>query len=63
MVDVFRRQYRQLSETEKFMLDELKKEAEILYQKIKDLGTSRETSLALTKLEECVMWATKSITG
>lgn len=63
MADVFRKQYRQLSELERAMLDDMKCEAEVLYQKIKSIGTSRETSLALTKLEESVMWATKSITG
>jgi hypothetical protein len=63
MTDVFRRQYRVLSETEKYMLDDMKANAEVLHQKIKAIGTSRETSLALTKLEESVMWATKAITG
>jgi len=27
------------------------------------LGNSRELSLAKTKLEECVMWAVKHVTG
>lgn len=63
MADVFRKQYRALTEAEKFALEDLKCEAEVLYQKIKAVGTSRETSLALTKLEESVMWATKAITG
>ena len=34
--------------------------AEKLYEIINQLPSSREKSLALTKLEECVMWANKS---
>ena len=31
---------------------------DVIYAQVKD---GREKSLAITKLEECVMWATKSI--
>lgn len=35
--------------------------AEKLYHIINQLPNSREKSLALTKLEECVMWANKCV--
>lgn len=43
----------------------IKEKAEALMQALNDLSvvfnTSREREIAKTKLEECVMWATKSI--
>lgn len=42
--------------------EELKEAFDILFNKINTLCvSSRETSLAITKLEEAQMWATKSI--
>lgn len=61
--NVFRKQYLALTENEKFMVDRIKNKAHDLYVAIDNIGTSRETSLAKTKLEESVMWATKAITG
>lgn len=64
--NVFRSQYRELSETEKEQVKEIKNEAAHLYDVLAvDPASSgvREMALARTKLEECVMWATKAITG
>lgn len=42
--------------------EELKEAFDVLFNKINTLCvSSRETSLAITKLEEAQMWATKSI--
>lgn len=42
--------------------EELKEAFDVLFNKINALCvSSRETSLAITKLEEAQMWATKSI--
>jgi len=35
---------------------------ELLYGVLEGLGSSRELSLAKTKVEEAVMWATKHLT-
>lgn len=67
MADVFRKEYRTLTAAEKESLEALKTKAEALYEQIGLVGgttaNSREASLAKTKLEECVMWAAKAITG
>lgn len=63
-MDTFRRQYRPLSDMEKADMDEIKSEAQVLLDRIKgDVPDERCRALAITKLEECVMWATKGITG
>lgn len=61
--DPMRRQYRALSDGEKSILDNLKREAEELWHRIdREIPECREKSLAKTKLEESIMWATKAIT-
>lgn len=60
--DPTRIQYRQLSDGEKLQIRLLKEKSLELMNLIKQLGSSRELSLAVTKAEECVMWATKHIT-
>jgi RecB family exonuclease len=60
--DVMRRVGRQLTATEQAALDEIKKLGNELHAILHTLGTSREVSLAKTKLEEAVMWASKHIT-
>lgn len=50
-----------LNERNKQRYGELKYEAHRMAQEIEYLPASREVSLALSKLEECVMWAGKAI--
>ncbi len=60
--DRFRRQYRELNPAQIESVDDVKVAAENLEDIIENLANTREKSLALTALEECVMWATKAIT-
>lgn len=62
-MDVMRKNYRELTGVEKRQMEEVKEIATHLYGLLNGIGDSRELSLAKTKLEECVMWATKHITG
>jgi hypothetical protein len=62
----FRPIYRQLSDDEKAKADFIKNIATTLslaLREIKDGATSREKSLAITKLEESVMWGIKALTA
>jgi hypothetical protein len=61
MSNPFRTTYRQLTDAEKARVEALKTQAEQLLALIDK--PSREGALARTKLEECVMWAVKGITG
>jgi hypothetical protein len=62
-MSTFRPEYRVLSEFEKDALRQIKAKAAELEALFAPLGVhGREGALALTKLEECVMWATKGIT-
>jgi hypothetical protein len=61
-MNVFRNEYRPLTEQEKAHIAAIKTTAEILYSSLHS-GEARHMALAKTKLEECVMWATKAITG
>lgn len=61
--DHFRKQYRKLTEAELEAIYEVKVDAEVLLTCIMRLPESRERALAATKLEECVMWAVKALTG
>jgi hypothetical protein len=58
-----RSKYRELTGPQKRQIEEVKEMARHLYGLFLGIGDSREMSLAKTKLEECVMWATKAITG
>ena len=64
--NIFRPAYRGLSEEETGRIDSLKTKAFDLlctFNVDQDMkGKDRETSLAITKLEEAVMWAVKSLT-
>lgn len=62
-ITTFRPAYRQLSDDEKRTVDAIKSSAELLERHIKSAGPSRHQSLAMTKLEEAVMWAVKGVTG
>jgi hypothetical protein len=63
MTDVMREKYRALSEREMQAIHTIKDKAALLYEVLDSVGQGREFSLAKTKLEEAVMWATKGITG
>jgi hypothetical protein len=60
--DVMRMQYRTLTPDEQAQIVAVKGNAASLYGFLGTLGNSRELSLAKTKVEEAVMWATKHIT-
>lgn len=57
-----RHEYRVLNETEKRQMVEVKDIGAYFIRKCDQLGPSREISIAITKIEEAVMWAVKSIT-
>ena len=60
---VFRKAYRQLTDGEKILMDALKDKAFEVHKIIKSVPAGREQALALTNLEQSVMWAVKAITG
>ena len=62
-MNTFRKAYRELSDDEKQLLDRIKDQAQDLLDTIESAEPGRERSLAITKLEETVMWAVKGITG
>lgn len=59
----FRPRYRALTDEEKALHDEIKVKAEELEALYDKLTQGRYTSLAVTKLEESVMWAVKQLTS
>jgi len=69
-MNVFRKEYRTLGSLEQAHLEALKNKAQELYELIEadpntllpTVRTSREISLAKTKLEEAIMWAVKDVT-
>lgn len=70
MTNRFRKEYRPLHEIEKSLVDCIKTEAEAVaryYDQIidnpHDFPNQRMIAIAMQKLEESVMWATKAITG
>lgn len=60
MSDTFRKKYSSNHELHEFA-QELKSIAEQLEVKFKEVGQSREISLAMTNLEQSIMWAVKAI--
>jgi len=65
MSNVFRSVYRKLSDDEVAHVAEIKLKAGMLYELLDSSAPradDRAMALARTKLEECVMWATKAIT-
>lgn len=60
--NILRQEYRVLSEDEKAHIWTVKDLGLKFYAYLENLGQSRELSLAKTKIEEAVMWATKHIT-
>ncbi len=60
MSDTFRKVYKQLKEENSALIHEMKSKAEELEQLMINVK-SREMSLALTNLEQAMMWATKAV--
>jgi hypothetical protein len=60
--NTMRHQYRVLSDEEKWAMQKLKDDGLAFHEYVNSLGTSRELSIAKTKIEEAVMWAVKHIT-
>ena len=61
--NTMRHNYRVLSDAEKANMQAIKDAGLAFHDLIAGLGSSREISLAKTKVEEAVMWAVKSITA
>jgi len=60
--NVMRHEYRVLSDVEKQNVQNVKDLGLGLHHVIDSIGSSRELSIAKTKIEEAVMWAVKHIT-
>ena len=60
--NTMRHAYRVLSESEKVNMAAIKDAGLVFHDLIEGIGSSREISLAKTKVEEAVMWAVKHIT-
>ena len=60
--NVMRHKYRTLTEEEKINMERIKDTGLFFVRQCHVLGNSRELSLAITKMEEAVMWAVKHIT-
>lgn len=61
MKDTFRKTYKQLSAENATLVNEIKEVAEQLEELFYQTNPSRELSLALTNLEQSIMWATKAV--
>lgn len=60
-VNVMRHTYRPVSQEEHDSIQKIKDAGLAFYELCDAIGQSREMSLAKTKVEEAVMWATKHI--
>jgi hypothetical protein len=60
--NVMRHEYRKLQQQEMVQMKTIKDMGLDFFNMIDGLGASREISLAKTRVEEAVMWATKHIT-
>ena len=61
--NAMRHAYRILTDEEKAAMQAIKDDGLAFYSLIHGLGSSREISLAKTKVEEAVMWAVKHLTA
>lgn len=61
--NTMRHGYRTLSDEEKKSMQDIKDMGLAFHDRIAELGSSREVSLAKTKVEEAVMWAVKHVTA
>lgn len=62
-VSRFRPRYRQLSEAELLTHDEIKQQAQGMEALFSNIPEGRYKSLAITALEQSVMWAIKGLTA
>ncbi len=65
MTDVFRKEYKPLSEAQKSVIASIKDTAQTLHDCLTNCPVEydkRHMALALTNLEQSIMWAIKSIT-
>lgn len=62
-VSRFRPRYRALTDDEKALHDEIKAKAEELEVSFAKVKTGRYASLAITSLEQSVMWIVKELTS
>ena len=62
MTDVFHTKYKKPDEATQTEIDNMKGLADTLHGMIES-RPCRESSIAKTKLEECIMWAVKGITN
>lgn len=60
--NVMRHQYKVLSDAEKASMQSIKDLGLAFHDACDAIGSSREMSLAKTKIEEAVMWAVKHVT-
>lgn len=60
--NVVRHEYRVLSDAEKEQMKNIKDMGLEFIRYCEGVGKSRELSLAITKMEEAVMWAVKHVT-
>ena len=54
-------EYQKPTEEQVAQIQEVRESCKALYETLKKLPDCREKSLAITKLEECSMWANKGI--
>lgn len=59
----FRKRYRQLTEVEVALHDDIKEHAAALEALFEQVPPGRYRSLAFTALEEAIMWAVKELTA
>lgn len=60
--NVMRHAYRVVTEQEKAQMQAIKDKGLELFELLESIGSSREISVAKTKVEEAVMWGVKHIT-
>ena len=61
--NVMRHEYKVLNDEEKHQMKTIKDHGLMFHEYIDAIGSSRELSLAKTKIEETVFWAVKHVTG
>jgi hypothetical protein len=61
MKDTFRKEYQPLKESNSGLIFKIKESAEQLEDLMRETNPSRELSLAITNLEQAVMWAVKAV--